>query len=125
MIKVYYEEYYNDFRRKDMERTFSSLKEVEDWVFEQMRQDYTKPFVMYFPTPEQNKRFHWDGASRIEFAPSKEGPEYWIHEMKSDTGIIFTDGKYTAGQKHWSKEVQDWLRHCDARQHAPKFQFVE
>lgn len=124
MIKVKYEEYYNDYFRRNHEKSFSDLTDLENWIFNQMQQDYTKPFTMYFHTPEKNARIHGEGASRIEFTPRWGGCTFWIHQMENYDGIIFSDGTFTSGQKHWSQEVQEWLAHCDKRQHSPKFAFV-
>lgn len=57
--------------------------------------------------------------------PQHGGPHFWIHQIENERGIIFADGKNTAGQKHWSQEVRDWLKHCKERQYAPKFVFAE
>ena len=125
MIRVFYEEYYNDFIRKNREKAFANLTELEEWIFGQMEQDYTKPFVMFFPAPEIMKRIHADGPGRIEFTPKHSGSHIWIHQIKNCNGIIFSDGSFTAERKHWSKEMQEWLKHCDERQHSPEFEFVE
>ena len=39
MLRIYYEEYYNDYHRKELNRSFSTLKELENWIFGQMQQD--------------------------------------------------------------------------------------
>lgn len=120
MIKVRYEEYHNDYFRRNHEETFSSLTELEDWIFGQMQQDYTKSCGMYFPTGKHSKE-----ASRISFTPVCGGCSIWIHQIEDYRGIIFSDGTFTSGQKHWSKDIREWLVHCDERQHAPKFTFVD
>ena len=51
MYVAKFERYWNDYRRKDETKTFSGLAELENWMFGQMQQDYTKDFVMTFPTP--------------------------------------------------------------------------
>lgn len=126
MITVYYEKYWNDFIRKEETITFHSLVSVADWIFNQMRCDYTKHTnMMGFPTPEAAKRIREDGPWEIEFMPESGGPTFWIHMMKEDGKIIFTDGKMTAGQKHWSQAVKGWLTSCRERQKAPRFDFAE
>lgn len=125
MVKIKYEEYYNDYFRRNHEKTFSNLTDLENWMFDQMQQDYSKSHGMYFPTPEKSARFHSEGPSRIEFTPKLGGPTFWIRQIENYGGIIFSDGTFTSRKKHWSKEIQEWLKHCDMRQHSPKFSFVE
>ncbi len=126
MITVYYEKYWNDFMRKEETVTFYSLESVADWIFNQMRCDYTKnTHMMSFPTPEAAKRIGEDGPWGIEFTPEHGGPMFWIHMMKEGEKIIFTDGKMTAGKKHWSQAVKEWLPSCRERQKAPCFDFAE
>ena len=126
MITVYYEKYRNDFDRKEETATFPSLADTADWIFNQMRCNYTKDTnMMDFPTPEAAKRIGEDGPWEIEFMPERGGPTFWIHMMKEDGKIIFSDGRMTAGQKHWSKAVQEWCRACRERQKAPHFDFAE
>lgn len=125
MIEVKYERYWNDFYRKSETKHFPSLRELEEWIFGQMQQDYTeKQFVMSFPTPKAAERISVRGPWSIEFKPVWGEETFWIHQI-SDGSIIFSDGKFTAGQKYWNKEVQDWLVHCDERQHHPKFNFAD
>ena len=31
---------------------------------------------------------------------------------------------FTAGQKYWSVEIQDWLVHCEERRKNPRFNFA-
>lgn len=126
MLRVKYERYWNDFIRKNEEMSFLSLEGLEEWLFGQMKQNYTKnQFVMSFPTPEKAARIGESGPWEIEFKPEYGGESFWIHLIQSEQGIIFSDGRFTAGQKHWSAEVQNWLRHCEERRKAPKFDFAE
>lgn len=121
MITVKYEEYHNDYFRKDHEHRFADLTELENWIFEQMQQDYSSKergwLTMYFPVGEE--------PSRIQFAPKWGGADFWIHQIENGNGIIFTDGVHTSGLKHWSSEVREWLRQCKERQYSPKFVLVE
>ncbi len=126
MLKIKYERYWNDYHRVDEEAVFPDLTGLEEWIFGQMKQNYTaKQRVMSFPTPEAAKRIHSDGPWTIEFTPQYGGPDFWIHTIATSKGIIFSDGKYTAGQTHWSKDVQAWLEHCEQRRKTPTFNFVD
>lgn len=126
MIKIKYERYWNDFIRKSEEKTFFGLEDLADWIFGQMQQDYTKDFVMSFPTPAKLKRIgEADGPYRIEFKPVRGGESIWIYLIQDTNGILFSDGRFTSGKKHWSRTVQEWCIACDKRQHAPTFNFVD
>lgn len=124
MLKIRYELYQNDFRRRNESRTFSTLRGLEDWMFDQMQQDYTRDFVMCFPTPEKAARIGECGPWQIEFKPVYGGETIFIHQIEGFDGILFSDGKFTAGQKYWSVEIQDWLVHCEERRKSPKFNFA-
>lgn len=129
MIRVYYEEYHCDYYRKDHEQDFFDLDDLKKWIFNQMQQDYSDkmrgPYVLSFPTPEKAEKIGAEGPWEIEFIPKAGGPRYWIHLIKQNERIMFTDGKITAGQRHWSKEVQEWLSQCHAQQFSPQFDFIE
>lgn len=126
-MHIKYENYWNDYKRETGDEDFRSLYELETWIFGQMQTDYSKdPYLMYFPTPEILKKIGCEDApGRIEFTPVR-GKNVWIHMITDGSGgIIFSDGTFTAGQKHWSREVKDWLRHCEERRKAPVFNFVD
>lgn len=125
MIRVKYERYLNDFCRKNEVKSFKDLSELEDWIFNQMQVDYTEDHRwMYFPTPKSVARYGGEGPGEISFTPTYGGENIWIHQIETGDGIIFSDGKFTAGKKHWSVGVQEWLIHCNERKKAPKFNFV-
>lgn len=125
MLKIKFERYWNDYRRKHEIKAFADLKELEDWIFNQMQQDYTKSFVMSFPTSEAAARIRSDGPWAIEFRPVYGEEVIWIHQIEDDRGIVFSDGKFTSGYKHWSVYIQEWLSHCNDRKCKPKFNFVD
>lgn len=113
MYTVKFEYYICDYNRKMSSKTFGSLTELENWLFDQMQQSYDR---MWFPTKE---------PSRIEVDPGGKNPDIWIYYIESDRGVEFTTGKFTNGQKHWSKDIQKWLTHCNERKKTPSFKFVE
>ena len=126
MIKVKYEVYWNDMNKKHKEKSFYNLKEVENWIFGMMKRDYSDDWAMHFPTQEKVNRLNEKGPWEIEFRPERGGASYWIHQMETNEGIIFTDGKYTARQRHWSQRVKEWIDHCEERRTAkPKFIFID
>lgn len=123
MLKVKYERYWNDSHRRSEVKSFADLDELADWMFDQMQQNYIK--AMSFPTPEKVARIGRTEPWSIELRPVWGEENIWIHQIEGYEGIIFSDGKFTDGQKHWSKDVQKWLVRCEERQHRPKFNFVD
>jgi len=118
MFTVHYEEYHCDYLRKEFAKQFASLEEIEEWMFGQMRQKYQGDSgVMYFPCGDE--------MSTIEFRPVYGGPHIWIHRINTREGIVFSDGRQTAGQKFGSQRVREWLKHCRRRRDNPVFNFVE
>jgi len=124
MITVYYEEYHNDYIRYNHVKRFESLKELEDWIFNQMQADYSASWAMSVPTPEAAKRINGGYPWEISFRPVFRGPDYWIHMIENDEGIIFSDGRRTSNQRHWNDEVKKWLVNFEHRRKQPKFNFV-
>ncbi len=118
MINIKYERYYNDSVRKDEEKTFADLGALAGWIFGQMQQDYTDSFTMFFPTPENSRGLRDGGPGHISFRPVRGGKDIRIHLIRNADEIIFSDGRFTAGRKHWSTPVKEWLIACDKRQHA-------
>lgn len=125
MLRVRYERYWNDYRRKDEVKAFADLDELADWMFNQMQQDYMNQSAMSFPTSKKVASIGETGPWTIEFRPVWGEESIWIHQIESNDGIIFSDGRFTSRQKHWSKSVQDWLIRCEQRRRQPKFNFAE
>lgn len=125
MITVKFERYWNDFHRKDETLSFASLTAFEDWLFDQMQQDYVNnKFCMSFPTLDAAKRINaippWD----IRVQPKRGEETFFIHLIRNEQGIIFSDGKLTANKRHWTIEVALWCAHCEQRRSNPTFDFV-
>ena len=126
MIKAYIEEYYNDYFKKQHVMEFPNLSNLADWIFGQMRTDYSgDSLAMGIPTPEKAERIKADAPWRIEFKPERGGPSFWIHQMKENGRIIFTDGTYTNGQRHWSQAAKEWCIDIEKRRKNPTFDFAE
>ena len=73
-------------------------------------------------TPARN--IHADGPWAIKFQPIPGETTISIHQIESSEGIIFSDGRRTAGRKYWTDEVQAWLTHCEQRRRVPQFNFA-
>lgn len=125
-ITVKLEWYYDDAHRRIETKQFQNLTELEDWMFSQMACDYTSDRnVMFFPSAESVKRINAKGPGAITLRPTRDGWNIWLHKIEDSRGIVFSDGHFTAGHKHWSEDVQAWLSHCEERRCAPQFNFVK
>lgn len=116
-------QYWNDYHKKELREQFRSLKELEDWIFGQMRVDYSSEYgrdFLNFPECDVEKHIY-----RISVQPECGGYVYWIKQIEDDrSGIIFSDGTFTAGQKHCTKGVREWLAGCEERKKHPTFRFA-
>ena len=62
-------------------------------------------YKIYYPYGDYN--------SRISFKTQNLNPfmarwcDCWIHLIENEEGILFTDGKFTRGQKHKSKVINE------------------
>jgi hypothetical protein len=113
MITVKYEEYHNDnclFHRK---KDFTSLDDFETWIKDQMRVDDLCEWIRFNPN-----------VGYMEIQPDGPGWLYSIHQIEDEDGIIFSDGKYTARQKHVADCVRKWMEEFKKHIKSPKFNFV-
>lgn len=120
MLRIYYEKCNCGYHGDEEEKSFSSLVELENWIFDQMRQDYSDAdsgwHAMFFPNKE---------IDTICFTPVRCGSVFRIHRIDNEHGIVFSDGRFTGGKKHWSSEIRQWLKQCHERQYNPHFNFVD
>ena len=115
MITAKIVKYYNYYNQTAFNKKFENLDELADWIFDQ------KPGCDYltFPTNKYGKWYE------ISVHPYYGGYTYWIHQINSETGIIFSSGKYTAGKDFCAEKVQEWLQKCEERKKYPSFNFSE
>lgn len=109
MITAKIVKYYNDYNQKAFDKTFENLDELADWIFDQMQLDYTKKpgcDFLTFPTDRFGKWYE------ISVRPNYGGYVYWIHEIDSESGIIFSSGKYTAGKDSVQKRCRSGSRNA-------------
>lgn len=127
MIQIEYERYVDDSNLSSGQKSFRDLAGLEDWIFGQMRQDYSADSnAMSFPTEEKMARLKQDGPCRISFRPDRYGETISIRQIKTDDGkVVFSDGTYTSGQKFWGRQARKWLEHCERRRRNPTFDFAE
>ena len=122
MIKVKYEKYYNDYRRYYEIKSFNSLEELADWLFEMVKGEYKRS--MWFVNP--NNVHMRDGKLRLDSSciHSRDGEWiYWVHQIEKDSAIIYSIGTFTNGICHWNDEIKQWLLACRERMNKPTFNF--
>lgn len=123
MITVRMIQYWNDYHKKELRKRFGGLGELEDWIFDQMRVNYTSESgkdMLSFPKCDTRNRIH-----EISVRPEYGGYVFWIKLIEDgDSGIIFSDGTFTAGQKHCTKSVREWMAGCEDRKNNPTFHFA-
>lgn len=123
MITVRMIQYWNDYHKKELRERFGGLGELADWIFAQMRVDYTSESgknMLSFPKCDTGSSIY-----EISVRPEYGGYVFWIKLIEDeDSGIIFSDGTFTAGQKHCTKAVREWLAGCEDRRKNPTFHFA-
>lgn len=124
MIRVRIIEYWNDFRQREYEEYFDGLRDLAEWIFRRMKADYSGRHgkrLLSFPECSTDDRI-----SEIWFRPEYAAHAFLIKQIEDvNLGILFSDGTYTAGQKHCTREVRLWLAECRKRQENPVFNFAE
>lgn len=122
MIKVKYNKYYNDYRRFDEIKTFCSLDDFANWLFDMVQGDYKYKiwFVDPYDDHMRDGKLHLDNSC----IKSRDGDwQYWIEQIEKDGAIIYSTGKYTNGICHWNDEIKQWLVKCRDRMNNPRFNF--
>lgn len=123
MIKARMIQYWNDYHKKELEERFKDLEELADWIFHQMRANYASEQgkdLLSFPKCDTDDRIY-----EISVRPEYGGYVFWIKQIEDEhSGIIFSDGTFTAGQKHCTKAVREWLARCEDRKKKPTFRFA-
>lgn len=128
MIQVTYEKYWTDNHYNTDREMLDTLHDLGKWILRKMRCDYSGDSrAISVPSKESMER----GLYSLVFRPEYGGPRYTIQMIEKETGpngkwgIILSDGTYTSGQKHCSKEVEEWFAEFEAERRSPAFDFIE
>lgn len=123
MLSVRIIQYWNDYHKIEMREEFADLNGLADWIFGQMRADYSTGSgkrLLSFP-----KCSTCSSIYEISVRPDYGSPSFLIGQIEDDrSGILFSDGTFTAGRKHCTEEVRIWLAECRRRQENPEFNFA-
>ena len=117
MVTIKYIEYHNDRYMPDKTECFSTLKQLQDWIFDQQKGSYD--YGLWFTDPDKKKveDLHWNGS--IASFNRDTHVTYWVNTIIVDGGIIYSDGRNTGGIKHWNETAKQFLRDCIARKNNP------
>lgn len=123
MIAIRMIEYWNDYDQYARKERFQDLDALADWIFGQMSVDYSGPqgsHTLSFPSCKDEQNIY-----RISMMPTATEQTLWIKLIEDDSrGILFSDGTFTAGQKHCVRDVKEWLAKCEERRKRPVFSFA-
>lgn len=123
MITIRMIEYWNDYNQRERKEKFQSLDVLADWIFGQMSVDYSGPqgsHALSFPSCKDERSIY-----RISLMPGASEQTLWIKLIEDDSrGILFSDGTFTAGRKHCTRDVKEWLAKCEERREHPVFPFA-
>lgn len=116
--KVFAEHYYNDRHTTDHVLFFENLEEdFKKWVDE--HHNGKSSLVPWFES-----RFG-EQICRIDLGTMSDDGCWWIHEIDSNLGIEFTDGRRTGGKTHVSKKVRSVLKSMQDEKQNPELRFVD
>ena len=123
MITVDYEIYINDYTRSYKKETFYNLGAFVDWVFQNCDDDYKSH--IFVPDPEDKRAEVMNRLPyRIQVSRCRtRGNSLWVHQIRRDNTIIFSDGKHTNNITHWNEEVKQMCRDMLTRIKNPVFNF--
>ncbi len=123
MYTVYYTEYFDDFMQNNKTKTFSSLEQIKNWLFEYAGY-YKGKLKLIIPDPEDKLR-KTGQPDRIESNPlSPSKPIIWVHKIADEKGIHFSDGHLTCGQRHWNEEIKNFCKNMNKEKNNPTYNFV-
>lgn len=126
MYKIYGELYLNDYTRKQFDIPCSSLDAIFSYC-KKISRNFCDKYGNWFKPKDMNYSEQPLVIERIQVR-THEHPGYtdfWIYQIENENGIVFSNGKYTDGQKFCSKKVNDWLSECQEKMKSRRFNFVE
>lgn len=122
MISIDYELYTNDICRRNLTETFYSLKEFQDWIFNNCDGKYEDKISIPMPDNPIWK----DGPSDISVNRMwTRNNKLCVHMIKRDGKIMFSDGTHTNSLKYWNDDAKQLCRDMLFRRSNPVFDFEE
>ena len=115
--------YHNDLDKVVEQKQFASLDLIFDFL-KRMSFDFQRNSYADFPTPRGRELYDWVGRIQVRNEADPYYYSYWIHKIEDGDWILFSDGRYTDGQRFCSGEVQAWLEKSNAYVKNRKFNFA-
>ena len=116
--RVFAEHYYNDRCRTDHVLFFDDLdNDFRKWLDEHY--NGSSLLVPWYQTR------NGEDICRLDLGTQSDGGCWWIHEIDSNLGIEFTDGRRTNGKKHASKRIRCLLEEIWTEKQRPELRFVD
>ena len=127
MIKIIYEIYANDYTRKNNNvMYFNTYDELYDWIKANAYINPYHPHYPFFPYNDYNSKISFSSQTINPYPQLRYACSIWIHLIESDKGIEFTNGKFTSGQKHKSKQMNELFLLWDKQiRQKQTYNFVE
>lgn len=117
MIKVTYEQYYNDYiRKQNLIIHFQSLGAFKNWVESNTVGDIHSAKILWWPHRQESNCFRYN---------MQNGWCCFIRMIENEEGIIFTDGFYTSGKRHSSNAFYEWCQERILNQQRAQYKFVK
>lgn len=119
MFKIKGIHYFNDYTKDYFEESFNSLDGIYNWLVKNSG-NFASNYGNYFP------EFRNSSIDRISISDVKNrGWLFWIHQIETEDGIVFSTGKFTNGKSFCASKVKDWIIDCDKKLYSiknePKF----
>lgn len=122
MYTIYGEKYHNDFTRQNFTMRFDSLGDIFNYM-KKISNNFSSTSSTWFPVRKGRTDYTW--CSRLSCRNEDDSlyRDFWVYQIDSPNGTVYSDGRYTKGEKFCSKKVEAWLAECQniARNTKPKF----
>ena len=122
MITVDYELYTNDYRRRFKKETFYNIQEFVDWIFKNCDGKYEDKISIPNPDTTIFKEDEMPYSIDVNRMWTRND-HLWVHQIRVDSTIVFSDGKHTNGLKHWNENMKQMCRDMLKRRSNPQFNF--
>lgn len=115
--------YHNDYTKRPFTMRFNSLNDIFEYM-KKISKNFSAQYGNYFPT---RRGTDYDWCCRISCNDTEDGvyDDFWICQIENENGILYSDGRYTHGERFCAKFVESWLADCELKRKNNKPRFVE
>lgn len=122
MYKVKYREYWNDTHYNFLEKEFSCLEEISDWLFSQMQTRVSSENMTfeYHLLPDNT------GYCSINIHPDPSSEkDVTIFLIIDEKGVIYYSNGRMTDRKYVSKKVSAWMEECRNQIKHPCYKYAD